>query len=783
MKATDRHHNSALTIILLALVLFAGCQPAVDDGPDAVAEATAPPPTATPLAIPGAAPDVEDPSGVVETFYTAYLNAGEAFDFRESPYLSERLIGEIAAAREARYLGADPFLLAQQPPAAIRVETVVAAETTARVVLRQMLNLEPPDQPTHDLTIDLVREQGYWLIDTIQTGSPLTPDGVVQLFYNAYFGVAEGTEFSYGDNPYLSPAFIREVDALYTAGDNPAYDPFLRAVNRPAHFFVLRHEAEMAGERATVPVQLIYGRSTAIVTVSLHREEGQWRIAAVDGELPDDATAASQVVELFADSYFQQWYAYADEHDLPHTGAVDLAAFIVQNASYYQDSPYLTPAFVAAAQEMSGTANPEDPFFLRAGVPAQLEMESAWADGDRAEVRLLQRWLENNETRPMTVTLEQVDGHWRISGVVASDNAAAASAAPAAEMHPADVLRAFFAAYLQQGGYAGGAHVDNPVLAPGLVDTLEGDAAHYRTLGLPVDAVDPVLHTTAAVVPDGLTVEVGPVRIAENEQVAVARVERHFRASGVSLPLQVLLVSDGRRGWQIQEIHAVALENAMLADGSLRAEAWVAVHVDLYYQWALGYGDRPEALAQLPELLRFDFEADGGMTFCGDAWPAGYAIESVYLEPGAKRAALAMRTSEPNTWLTLMLQKRDWYWVVADQQCADSPTGRARAFYTHYLGHSSSPFAGRAYRAGDYLTTDLIQRLDELAGAGDAGTLTDPFIQSASAPHWFTVAGGPDANSVLVTLALQDGGAQTLLLRLVLVDGRWLISAVEDHAP
>lgn len=772
MHISHRHHFLTLVLAVLIISLMVGCRPTSGPEPEMRATATPAAEAVTTLALPGAPPDTETPAGVVEAFYTAYLDTEQAVDFRESPYLSERLMVAVKAAQEAGPFGADPFLLAQATPAAIRVETVSVAETTARIVLRQFWNLEAADEQSHDLTLDLVREGDHWQIDAIQTGNPMTPDGVVQLFYNWYF--REGAGAAYGDSPYLTPAFIAEVDARYAAGDGTDYDPFLRARNWPTHFFVMRMDVEMEGDNATVPVQIIYGQQTEVINVSLVRQPAQWRIASVAGELPDDATSASQVVELFSQSHFQQWYDYADEHELPHTGMVDLSDFLAKAATFYQESPYLSPAFVAAATQPRSADNTKDPFFLAAGIPAIMEVETAWADGEHAEVRVIQRWVEGHESRPLTVTLQRVNGQWYIDGVVVADAAVAAEeATPEASMHPAAVVRAFFTTYLQLGGYAGGGHLNNDYLAPSLTEMLDAEIDHYRSLGIPVDEIDPFLHTAAAVVPDGLSVEVGPVIILEDEHFALAHVDRLFRENGISLPLQVLLARDWDNRWRIQQIDPV---DPRIGGVEQSDEMWLGYEIALYYHWALGYAGQPETATELVDLLRFRMEAAGGITFCSEEWPAGFVVESVFIEPQAEQAWMVIRTSEPNALLTLTLEKREWYWVVVEQACGDTPAGRALPFYTHYLGFADEPWAARAYHEGDYLTSDLIQRLDTMAEAGNA----DPFLPSALVPRWFDASGEPGGNSARVTMTAADGSTVEVRLTFALVDGRWLIIDVVD---
>ena len=808
--------NDALSFLyfLFIVVLAAACQPVVGPEPEATLGPTAPADTASEpptqqLSIPGAEPDTETPAGVVEAFYTWYLDPDRSGDFSESPYLSQRQVEVVAQATQGGRFGADPFLLAQDTPATIRVEAVAADATAAQVVLHQYWSVDAAEGEPYDLTLDLIREDGGWKIDRIQKGSPLTPHGVVQLFYNWYFAYADYdrtlgsvsyalgpagnplADRAYRDSPYLAPAFVTQVDALLAeieaSSTEVAYDPFLRARNHPQGFFILTHEMWSDGNEAGVPVQLIFGRELTVIDVIVVRENGSWHIVDVEGEPPDPATSAKQVVALFSGHYFSRWYAYADEFDQPHTGQVDLAAFLAQTGDFYRDSPFLSPTFAAAAPESvaAGSAT-TDPFFLAEGIPAMLEVEEAWADGHRAEVRVVQRWVEGNEIRPLTVKLVREEGRWLVDGVVPLSGEAAAPADPRTEMHPADVVRAFFTRYLAQGGYAGGAHRDNDYLTPACVEVLENDLSYFATLGIPVEQVDPLLHTATAALAD-LRVELDSVTVDEERNLALARVQRIFD-NGVSLPLTVLLTRDWDNRWAIQEVHAVDLGSTLSEGEDLPDEYWLQTQIAALYDWAIPYREQPEKVNELPGLLRFTMEAEGGLTFCTSSWPHGFVVESAFIEPdapqGARRAAVVLRTTGVHSLLTLELEQREWMWVIIDQHCGDTPAGRAHAFYTAYLGYHGDPMGERAYARGDYLTADLIMAVDGKLEAASPGMPEggDPFTLTETTPQWFHVRPGDTANSALVTLAFQDGTTHELRLTFVLVDGRWLLSSVDPAA-
>ncbi|HSM56590.1 MAG TPA: DUF3828 domain-containing protein [Candidatus Sulfomarinibacteraceae bacterium] len=817
MNAKNQSLWVFVTLIVLLLAL-AACLPANAPEPQATVVATAmragepipgTPQASPPLSIPGAEPDTTTPAGVVEAFYTWYLEQDGAGEFSHSPYLTRRLIAAVTEAREAGYLGADPFLLAQQKPATIRVEEVAAGPATAQVVLHQYWSLDVEEGMAWDLTLDMVREEGRWKIDHIQRGSPLTPEGVVQLFYNWYFGqgdhdpavgsagyahAAAGNPLAdrtYRQSPYLAPSFVADVDELLAqmeaaAPDSLRYDPFLRACNHPRGFFVVAQQTTREGDTTVVPVQLFYGQQQATIDVVVTRENGRWLINDVEGELPDEATAAAQVAALFTETYFGRWYAYADAQGLSHAGEGDLRGFLQQIGYVYENSPFLSATFAAdARQKLTVDDEAVDPFFLAAGIPATIEIDEVWTEGDRAEVRLLQRWHEGHESRPVTVTLVREGGRWVIDDVVAPAGEAIAPAPdPRREMHPADVVRAFFADYLAQGGFAGGAHGegDNAYLSPAFAEAVDSDVSYYRMQGVPVEQYDPILHSAAGAVAD-MRVEVGQVMVDEELHTALARATRIY-PGGATLPLTVMLTRDWDNYWFIQEINPVDAAGMLAVGEEWTDSFWLAMQVASWYDWAVAYGEQPEQVQALLALVRFDMEAEGGITLCGQSWPLGFVVESAFIEEGAargmRRASVVLRSAlqEPGeeALLTLALEERDWLWAIVDQACGDTAEGRARAFYSSYLGYHGDALEGRAYARGDYLTEDLIMAVDNvLSGDVDA----DPFTLTQEQVQWFEVRPGETRNSTLVTLHFDGGRSREVRLTLVLVDGRWLLSNVE----
>lgn len=790
-------------ISLVILSLLVACRANVEPEPEMTVEARATDQapeddnSSPQLVIPAAQPDTETPAGVVDAFYTWYLDGRRDDEFMTSPYLTQRQIDAAVQARDSRG-GADPFLLAQDVPAAIRVEEVDIGVATAQVVVHEYFSTDMDEASAWDLTLDLIKENDGWKIDRLQRGSPLTADGAVQLFFNWYFGydASDGefgsvsyslapsgnplTDRAYRSSPYLASEFIARVDALLAESadrapetDAPVHDPFLLATNHPSGFFVMTHEMRNDGAARLVPVHLNYGSMQTTVDVVAREVDGRWRIVDVQGELPDDATAAAQVVSLFSASYFNRWYAYAEAHGLPHVGEVDLAPFLSHVAHVYEESPYLSPTYsLAGSIRVAGNGDSIDPFFVASGVPARMDIEDAWVDGDHAEVRVLQRWYEGHDVRPLTVKLGRVDGRWLIEEVVPIADEMLTVVDPRAEMHPADVVRAFFSGYLMQGGYAGGAHRDNGYLSPAYAASVEYDVGYLRDLGVPVDEYDPILHSAASVIPGRIHVEVVAAVVEEELHRATVKANRVFE-DGASLPLTIYLTREWDNRWTIQEVGAVNPADHWEPDGGISEALSLGMGMAYHYDWALAYNLHGEPSDPLLELLQFGMEAEGGMTFCTESPPLAFAVESIFTEPDGRRARMVVRTTEAHALLILELEKRDWNWIIVDQQCGDTPVGRAAAFYTSYFSVPGDRMVARAYARGDYLTADLIMTLDEVtASEGDTLTLAH------AAPRWFEASAGPVENSAVVMISFDDGTRQEMALSFVLVDGRWLLSDV-----
>jgi hypothetical protein len=112
---------------------------------------------------------------------------------------------------------------------------------------------------------------------TVQ-GARQSPEATVTGFYAWYEGF-EGSPLggrAYRDSDYLSPAFIRQLDALVDSFKDAGggFDPFICAQDRPSEVKVM--EVEESGDRARVTVE-----AWAPIQVDVAREGTEWQITDI----------------------------------------------------------------------------------------------------------------------------------------------------------------------------------------------------------------------------------------------------------------------------------------------------------------------------------------------------------------------------------------------------------------------------------------------------------------------------------------------------------------------
>jgi hypothetical protein len=124
---------------------------------------------------------------------------------------------------------------------------------------------------------------------------------------------------------------------------------------------------------------------------------------------PAEATSDPAPEEVVATFY--EWYLdFIGEGESRQNPLVERA---------YRSSEHLSGEFVAKVDELLASSEGIrfDPFLLAQDVPVKVEVGEAVLAGDRASVEVEMFWGGNPSPSERVVTLEMVDGEWKISGV------------------------------------------------------------------------------------------------------------------------------------------------------------------------------------------------------------------------------------------------------------------------------------------------------------------------------------------------------------------------------
>jgi hypothetical protein len=136
---------------------------------------------AAPLA--SEAAPLDPPEAVVESFYKGYLTyeGNQLVDgaYRTNPHLDPAFVQKvdqiIASFDKGGY---DPFLCAQDIPAAIQVEGAEHTEDKATVIVHEIWNPDTEYALIHDVAVTLQIREGYWsrlwIASTVGTWATLT---------------------------------------------------------------------------------------------------------------------------------------------------------------------------------------------------------------------------------------------------------------------------------------------------------------------------------------------------------------------------------------------------------------------------------------------------------------------------------------------------------------------------------------------------------------------------------------------------------------------------------
>lgn len=609
-------------LLLIVLLALSACRPAgempVERAQDPAAEGADSLPAGEPVTI---GDPVEIASGFYE-WYLAYNNPEEGRNalvdhaYRESEYLSTRLIGAVNADLERMRTeyggaGADPFLMAQAIPQAVEIEHWETGADRACVIAHQLFG-----ERIRDLTVDLTVEDGTWKIDQIRVGSPLTPEGVTELFLTDYLKQAqaalqEGTagmlqSGTYRESELLSPAFVTAVDETVAGFDRGGYDPFLCAQDLPHALNI--GEPVIEGDTATVMVGRYYAGTAqpTYMTVELVQVDGRWLIVGIrplsESAAPQDGTPET-VVEAF----------YAEWREAIASGGGPL------QSGAYHESAYLTAAFAAQIDGIVAgfDRGGYDPFLCAQDVPAELAVDGTIYTDAGARVVMHSSFANH----AFVVELEEAgENGWQIANVVC----------PGTPESNALVFYTWYLAYtrnccvigatdpgMQRSPLADGAYKEAPFIKPAFAAEVEAELLAMKAGG---GGYDPILQAQAF--PPNFSVEPG-------EEAGTVIVDMAF-ANPHTLAVQMEQV-DGQ--WLVSGItRQVEPEATAPAAGIPDISGWTAVaDVDKGFSFRIPPGwVAEEQNLQQPGIP--------------DDWP----VQSQYLVmPGAIAEELAARSGPP----------------------------------------------------------------------------------------------------------------------------------------
>ena len=412
-----KRHNLNLifsTALIVALVVLAGCsQPAAASTP---------------------------PEEVVDAFYRWYLgypgNVLADRAYRDSEVLSQEFKAEVDELLDSFAMGAyDPFLMAQDIPAAITVQDVTVNDTQAIVTVEQ----DWFGNFTRELDIEMVLIEDQWLITgvippesvAIQPDAQMdpadSPEGVVQGFYAWYLDYAESrnplADGAYRSHMLLTERFITEVDELLASFDKGGYDPFLCAQDIPASFAVT--EVTVTGQKASIVVETSFAGHR--LGVELKQLDGHWRIddiTCLNGIYGRPAVPGPTTVVR---TFYGEYLAAMGDRLNPSNPVTDGA---------YRTSPHLAPQLVSEIDELVASFDKGgyDPFLCAQDIPDSITVGEPSISGSSASVLVSTSF----EGHGFEVILSMAQDGWLISAIHCGsapgmDEAPAAAEPPASE--------------------------------------------------------------------------------------------------------------------------------------------------------------------------------------------------------------------------------------------------------------------------------------------------------------------------------------------------------------
>ena len=229
--------------------------------------------------------------------------------------------------------------------------------------------------------------------------------------------------------------------------------------------------------------------------------------------------------------------------------------------------------------------------------------------------------------------------------------------------------------------------------------------------------------------------------------------------------------------------------------------------VEQYYDWYLDYIGDPgteafrnplvdRAYQHSPLLLgsyigHIDELLDGSEFIPADPFLCAQDIPVTITTQNAfsdeDQAKVIVRTSFQNHVSTVDLLKKWGQWKISNITCGSSPEGLAYSFYTWYLGYLfkdtkgdfNNPLVDRAYHTSGFLSSNLINQVDELIASNDQGGF-DPFLLAQDIPGDFSVDPGVNQGTAVVHLQFGESNTKHLLIDTTWEDGNLVIDSIQE---
>lgn len=191
----------------------------------------------------------------------------------------------------------------------------------------------------------------------------------------------------------------------------------------------------------------------------------------------------------------------------------------------------------------------------------------------------------------------------------------------------------------------------------------------------------------------------------------------------------------------------------------------------------------PSFIEHVDEILA-SFEGRGGYDpfLCAQDIPEEIKADSIFWQ--GEEASVLMRTSFPNHYMTVDLEKNGDAWQIGNIVCPFSAVGTAKAFYTWYLGYIGdpaseemhNPLVDKAYQSCGFLSTRFIQELDDFTADGIPA---DPILMAQAVPHGFTVDPGAEEDTAIVHLQFGTETIHSLKVGMISELGIWRIDSIQ----